>query len=179
MNERHTADQLRELFSYDAVTGSLKWKVSRGTAKAGSEAGCITTAVGRSVYRCVGLEGAQYLASRLIWCLVYGNWPVNLIDHKDGDGLNNRLDNLREASYLENARNRRANTNSRSGLKGVSWKNREKKWSAEIRYLGTCLYLGLFDSPEDAHREYCRAADLYHGQFANHGKVDSSQETGE
>ncbi|SHJ69136.1 AP2 domain-containing protein [Bradyrhizobium lablabi] len=90
--------------------------------------------------------------------------PAVPIDHHDGDGLNNRRVNLRPCSPSENARNRGAQKNSASGLKGVSKSG--KKWRAEICIAGAKRHLGQFDTPYDAYAAYCAAAADLHGEFA-------------
>jgi hypothetical protein len=87
------------------------------------------------------------------------------VDHEDGDGLNNRQYNLRVATHAQNMCNRRVNINNKSGLKGVSWRKESGKWVASISLNSKDKYLGLFDSPEEAHAAYCRASDKYHGEF--------------
>lgn len=88
------------------------------------------------------------------------------VDHVDGDGLNNRRKNLRHATQLENNRNQKRRNDNTSGLKGVSWNKRDKKWRAAISVLGRTKNLGYFDTPEEAHAAYCIAAIDLHGQFA-------------
>jgi hypothetical protein len=88
------------------------------------------------------------------------------IDHIDGDGLNNRKSNLRLATRSENARNRRINKNSTSGLKGASWVESRKRWRAEIRADGKQIHLGYFNTPEAAHAAYVAASEKMHGEFA-------------
>ena len=90
-------------------------------------------------------------------------------DHRDGDGLNNRRENLRSCSHAENLRNRGAQVNNISGLKGVSWHKQSGKWDASIRVNGKGKHLGLFTTKEAAHAAYCRAAAELHGEFANYG----------
>jgi hypothetical protein len=95
--------------------------------------------------------------------------PTEGVDHIDGDGLNNRRDNLRVATHAQNLRNRGKNKNNKSGYKGVYWHKATKKWKAQIKVNGKEKYLGLFDNPEDAHKAYCEAAKELHGKFANYG----------
>lgn len=96
--------------------------------------------------------------------------PSNVeIDHINGNGLDNRRGNLRLASKSQNSKNRPLYANNTSGYKGVSWAKTVKKWRAEIRVNGQGIYLGIFDTPEEAHAAYCEAAKKYHGEFANFG----------
>lgn len=88
------------------------------------------------------------------------------VDHIDGNGLNNRRDNLRVATRAGNKRNSRRPSNNTSGYKGVSWRKRESLWTASICCNGKQMHLGYFSSAEDAHDAYAKAATFYFGAFA-------------
>lgn len=89
-----------------------------------------------------------------------------VVDHIDGDGLNNRRSNLRLATQMQNASNRKLNKNNTSGYKGVSWDTKTDKWVAQIMTNQKQNRLGYFDNPEDAYKAYCAAALELHGEFA-------------
>lgn len=89
-----------------------------------------------------------------------------LIDHKNGDTLDNRKCNLRVCSNAENSRNRRKITGCSSRFKGVHWDKKCKKWHAKIKRDGKTRSLGFFDDEEAAARAYNVAAPLFHGEFA-------------
>jgi hypothetical protein len=92
---------------------------------------------------------------------------VKPVDHRDGDGLNNRRQNLRPATTLQNQWNRSVQKNNVSGFKGVSLQSRcTHKWRARIRVEGRQLFLGEFFSPEEAAKAYDAAASQYFGEFA-------------
>jgi len=88
------------------------------------------------------------------------------VDHRDGDGLNNRQSNLRNATPAQNARNQRRSCNSTSGVKGVSWNARRGKWQAQIRSERRLIYLGLFDDITTASAAYDAASVKLFGAFA-------------
>lgn len=89
-----------------------------------------------------------------------------MIDHVDGNPLNNQKSNLRACLNSENAKNVGKYTNNTSGFKGVSWHRRVKKFYAQIGNNGQKIYLGYFAKKEDAARAYNEAAKRLHGEFA-------------
>lgn len=87
-------------------------------------------------------------------------------DHQDGNGLNNVRSNLRVCSKAENLRNQRLPRNNSSGFKGVSWKQKNQKWVANISSDGKKIHLGYFESPKEAALAYDFAARKMFGDFA-------------
>lgn len=92
-----------------------------------------------------------------------------VVDHLDGDGLNNRRSNLRAVTQQQNTHNKRTNRNSKSGLKGAAWNSYTGKWVATIRAEGRRINLGYYDTPEQAHAAYVEAAIKYFGEYAHDG----------
>jgi hypothetical protein len=88
------------------------------------------------------------------------------VDHKDGDGLNCRRENMRLCTHADNQINKGVRVGTRSGLKGVSWEERAGRWKSEITLRGKKKWLGYFDTPDAAHAAYVRAAIDLHGEFA-------------
>lgn len=121
-----------------------------------------------------GYKETFYAARRVSKKTVYMHWivldvpiPSHIeVDHIDGDGLNNQLSNLRLATRQENSRNMRKPESNTSGVKGVVWHKKGKKWQAQIKTNGKNIYLGLFTSKEDAYKAYCEACVKHHGEFA-------------
>lgn len=93
------------------------------------------------------------------------DFPESQIDHKDGNGLNCRRSNLREATNIENGRNSRLRHHNSSGYKGVV-KTKNNTWQAVIKYDETQHFLGHCPTKEDAARRYDLYAIVYHGEFA-------------
>lgn len=94
---------------------------------------------------------------------------AGFVDHRDGNGLDNRRSNIRPATIGENARNARIRSDNTSGYKGVSFHKVTGRWSATIAINGKSKHLGLFGTPEEAHAVYCVAAKEMHGDFARTG----------
>lgn len=168
--------RLRQRLDYNPDTGELRWKscppsdfenkrtyaMLRGRDFA-QPAGYMH----RGRFE-IGIDGGYYEVGRVIWKWMTGEEPANLIDHKDCDPSNNRWDNLRPATTIENPRNSRRHKDNRSGYKGVTWVPHIQKWQARIRVNGHLLNLGCFLSPQEAHETYCKAADQFFGAFARH-----------
>lgn len=155
--------QLLELFKHDREAGKLFWKVApSNVVKVGQEAGTIDS----KGYRQVRIDGKLYLTHRLIFLLEHGYLP-EFIDHKDGNPLNNRIENLREASRSENNRNASKRSNNTSGIVGVHWNKGANKWLAQCHDRnGKKTHLGLFTDINKA-AEVVREFRLQeHGEFA-------------
>lgn len=88
------------------------------------------------------------------------------VDHINGDGLDNRSANLRLCNRAQNAKNRRVNSNSKSGIKGVRFDESKRVWEARIRCDGRRISLGRFKNKDQAAEAYRSAAMRLHGAFA-------------
>jgi len=102
---------------------------------------------------------------RLIWEL-RGMSPVATLDHRNGDGLDCRFQNLRAATPQQQAGNVPVSKNCKCGLKGVRWQPGSNRWTAQIGMNRRSVYLGSFKTKEDAGRAYDRAALAHFGEFA-------------
>jgi hypothetical protein len=93
--------------------------------------------------------------------------PRNLVvDHRDGDGLNNLRDNLRVCSARQNRANSRPTRSNLSGYKGVRYYRTSNKWGAGLVVNGQRIWLGMHDKPEAAALAYDTAARKAHGEYA-------------
>ena len=134
-----TAERLRGLLDYDPLTGVFTWRVTRGKAKAGQPAG-----YPNGGYVRIEIDSRPYLAHRLVWLHVTGEWPVNDVDHWDNNGMNNRWKNLRDTTHKQNQENRKRPEC------GVNWDPSRGKWAAQIMHNYRRIHLGRFDRKEDA-----------------------------
>jgi hypothetical protein len=161
------AQAARDLLNYDPETGVLTWRLREGSKTfnarfANKPAGCRALSTTSGWYLQVGVLGKLYLAHRLAWLIVHGSWPKADLDHKDGDGTNNRLSNLREATRFENNQNRAISSRNTSGLPGATFCKHAKRWKAQISFQGQNKTLGYFDTAEDAGAAYRQAKARLH-----------------
>lgn len=155
-----SAERLRELLEYDPDTGTFRWRVSRGPRKAGAVAGCTDH------YVQIMVDGKNYKGHRLAWLWMTGEWPANEIDHKGGDGSDNRFDEIRPATSSQNKMNRKLIVSNTSGLKGAFLDKRDGRWYSRISVNGELTHLGRFETAEEAHAAYAAAARQAYGEFA-------------
>jgi len=158
-----TADRLREVLNYDPATGIFTRKVRLAQRHhVGDRADFIITGGGMGGYFRVSLDSQRYLAHRLAWLYVKGEWPANEIDHINGDRADNRIDNLRDVVGIINAQNKRKpRSDNKSGFLGVTT-FASGKFRASVHFSGKRIHVGMFDNPEDAHRAYLEAKRLVH-----------------
>ncbi|WP_051447603.1 HNH endonuclease [Rhizobium leguminosarum] len=112
----------------------------------------------------------RHLSSRLIWTWHHGEWPSGLIDHEDGDTLNDSIGNLRDVTSAGNSKNMRMHPGNTSGVTGVCWHKKLGKWKAEIMANRVKKHLGVFDNIEDAAAAR-KAAERMLGFHPNHGRA--------
>lgn len=103
---------------------------------------------------------------RIIWKLAGRRLP-RLLDHRDLNKLNNRLNNLRPATPSQSAQNRGISSRNSSGFKGVHCDRASGKWIARIMVRGVRKFLGRHETAEKAAKAYDEAALYYHGPFAH------------
>jgi hypothetical protein len=96
-----------------------------------------------------GYAGKQYRNQRLVWALHHGDPGELVVDHVDGDRGNNRLENLQAITKAQN--------NARITGRGYAWNKRKRKWHAGMRAGGSPLFLGYFDTEEEARAAYVEA----------------------
>ena len=161
------ADYVRSILDYDANTGVFRWRRREDVADSWNAkfAGKIAGNVNIGGYLRIGINNRHCYGHRLAWLVCNGEWPSTGIDHIDGNTLNNRISNLRLATYSENGQNRLAQRNSSSGYKGVYWHSRRKVWESKIQLGKKQSHLGYFHDIENAKRAYQEAEEMYFGEF--------------
>jgi|SRR6188768_3620018 len=159
-----TKEQIQFRLHYDSETGVFTWKVAQ-YHRIGKTAGTIRLSK-KCKYIQIKLNGKFYQAHRLAWMYVYSKWPKGEIDHINGDGLDNRIDNLRDVTGIENGRNKKLHTKNTSGVMGVCFHAARNKWRARIN---TNIELGSFNTKEEAIIAR-KAKEKEFGYHENHGR---------
>jgi hypothetical protein len=160
--ENLSAARLREIICYEPATGAFTARITRvgRSPKIGEPIGRLNC----DGYLRTVIDGREYRLQRLAFLYMTGEWPQNIVDHRDGDRLNNRWSNLRDATCSVNQQNRhRPSRQNRSGLLGV--RQRKDGWAAVISVGGRNArkqWLGLFKTPEAARSAYLEAKRRLH-----------------
>jgi hypothetical protein len=161
-----TQENLHNLFYYK--NGQLFWKPFFGTRNRISKKSNKPVGSFKTDYITVSINNKIYYVHRMIFMFHHGYLPKQ-IDHIDNNKINNKIENLRKADFFSNAWNKKTYKNNTSGVKGVSWYNREQKWVAELALYSKKIRIGSFDSVELAKIAIEKARKKYHGEFANNG----------
>ena len=111
-------------------------------------------------YAITSAEGKPLLLHRLITQAPKGAQ----VDHANGDGLDNRRENLRICTHADNMRNRRMQKNNKTGYRGVTVKG--KKYRACLSLNNKTIHIGVFADPKDAAKAYDEKAQELYGEFA-------------
>jgi len=157
-----------EWLNYDPDTGLFSWKKKpRGKVQIGDPVGTKS----KFGYVMLKVKGQRWPAHRVAWLMHYGNIPEMMIDHINNDPSDNRINNLRLATYQQNGWNRKSNKNNFCGLKGAHFHKSTGMFRSRIMVNGKEHHLGDFLTAIEAHEAYCKAAAELHGEFANFGSA--------
>lgn len=164
-----SVSELKNVIHYDPSTGIVDRhirKYLRTDRKI--PFGSITNTFGKSYIR-LQLFGRLYMAHRIIWFYVHGVWP-KYIDHIDGNGMNNKLCNLREVDIQENLKNKRIYTKNTTGVSGVVYLEKTNNYKVDIVINKQKIYLGRHASIFEA---ACakKSAENKYGFHENHGSI--------
>lgn len=164
-----TSDMLKISLSYDPHTGLFRWLVKKPNANIGDIAGTKRKHDGKT-YIIITLSGKKYRAHRLAFLYMTGKFPELLCDHINGDGTDNRWCNLREVDHKNNNRNMRLRSDNTSGVAGVYWNKKDKRWQVTLKTGESRGYIGQFKLLEDAVKARLEA-ETEHNFHQNHGQV--------
>lgn len=183
--------KIKELLHYDPLSGIFTWKErpfsmfshcknpqhqcdAWNTVFSGKEAGGkYKPTVSKAFYIRINItlnkKMRSYLAHRLVFLYTEGKFPPEQVDHIDGDGLNNKIINLRKVSHQDNLKNKPMYSNNTSGCVGVIWNKKSQKWHVQIRAKSKNIYGGLYSNIEDAIARR-RQMEVEYGFHKNHGR---------
>ena len=163
-----TADFVRTVLTYAPEAGVFRWRWRSDVGDQWNRryAGKIAGSDHGGGYIGIGINGTIYLAHRLAWLYMTGEWPTTKLDHRFSVPDDNRRSELRKATDEQNAWNSKLSRRNTSGYKGVTWRRDVGRWVASIHSEGRLNHLGYFDDPEIAHRAYKEAAVRLRGPFA-------------
>jgi hypothetical protein len=157
---RVTKEILNEYFEYK--DGDIFWKKlspRNYSTKVGDRVGCATS-TGRLSFKFFGTNLQNH---RAIFLMHHGYLP-EVVDHADGNFLNNKIENLRHADKVKNGQNSKIPKSNTSGIKGVDFHS--KKWRARIAVSGKSIYVGSFKTLQDAECAIEAARKKHHENFA-------------
>ena len=137
-----SVERLRNLLRYEPDTGRIFWR-DRLRGKETFRSDCLG-------YRIATIDKMNLRAHRVAWALHYGVWPASQIDHLNGVRSDNRIVNLREADFFTNAQNHGLKRSNRSGVVGVSWSQKKRRWISRIKCRGVWYGLGYYRDLSDA-----------------------------
>ena len=153
---------LHEIFEYR--DGHLYWKNPKyKNTKPDRKAGSLKD----TGYLRVGLFGKDFRIHRLIYLMFHGNLP-KILDHINGNKLDNRIENLRPATVSQNNSNSTKQKRNTSGIKNVYWNKNIKKWTVIIGIDKKLKYFGSYNSIEEASEVAKQKRNELHKEFARH-----------
>lgn len=157
-----TQERLKQRYHYNKRTGVFTRLFNRGAGVAGTIVSIPDSASGHLRVR---IDGKKYPLTNLAWLYVYGVYYEGMLDHKDGDEQNNRIKNLRPASYSQNAFNCPIRHDNKTGAKGVVFVS-DGRYRARITAFKKVHHLGYFKTLKAAASARRAAAERLHGEFA-------------
>lgn len=155
-------DFLKEHISYDPLTGIFTWKKlpKYSKKKIGDTIGILTT----QGYLFVYVKGQTVLLHRLAFLLMNGSFPSEVVDHIDQNKLNNKFNNLRLASYSQNACNSKTRK-SETNIRNVYFNKKLNKFEVKIKHKYKSYFFGLFDSAKEAEQVAIKERKRLHGEY--------------
>ncbi len=153
-----TPEEVQKHILFNPETGLLYWRLPRSGRNLDRPAGKLSTRIGR---RLIGFNYKSYMASIITWVVCKGEWPTQEIDHRDGNKLNDHIDNLRLATHSENNHSRSAPQGMNRGTFQVG-----SKWRAMIKKNKKVIHLGYFHTRAEARAAYAAASKELFGEFS-------------
>ena len=175
-------EDVKSALNYCPESGLLSWRYRHGGSIGDKRfnARYFGCPVGNehNGYLRLSLKQKFYTGHRIAWAIHYGRWPQDVIDHIDGDGMNNRIANLRECTQAENMRSRGPNRDNRSGVRGVHWSKSHGMWCARLTVAGKVHRFGRYKTIEEAAAVIREKSPNVLGDFCRMTCADKSRRQG-
>jgi hypothetical protein len=170
-------EELKQTLHYNPSTGEFTWLVRPSQA---TKIGHIAGSIASDGYIRIGIKGSRYSASNLAWLYMTGTWPLDDIDHQNTVRNDNRWENLREATKAQNQHNKTLNSNTTTGIKGITLKapvGRAPYYTAHVKinkktYTKSLALVRGRDAQEvleELTTWLYHTRVLHHKEFTNHG----------
>lgn len=153
------AEILRGLVDYK--DGILRWRANHKYFKSIKAGDVVGSGSKKNGYKCTAINGKQYYQHRLVWLHVHGSWPDGPIDHINGNRGDNRIENLRVATFSQNQHNRKK-TKNKTAMTGAYKSSKGATWYSTIMVENKKHYLGTFKTEDDAAKAYAQAKAKLH-----------------
>jgi hypothetical protein len=147
--------------------GKLYWSLP--LTKNGKEGEEISVSLDSYGYHHTRIHGENYRVHRIVWFLIKGEQPPDIIDHINNDRGDNRIENLREATKSQNNFNSVLAKTNTSGFKNVYWCKQTNKWRVQVKAYGYKKCFGRYEDLEKAKEVAVEARKEMHKEFANNG----------
>jgi len=164
-------NELRQFFldSFEYKDGYLYWKEIKNKRNENKPVGHINGCGYRiiSIWNKETKKYKTYLMHRITFLMHHGHLP-KVVDHIDGNKDNNKIENLRAATYSENLHNSKRNKRSTTGYKGVKWSKQKQKFIGIVHSNYKEYYAGSYTTIEEAAKATTELRNKLHGAFAKH-----------
>ena len=157
--------QLKERLDYNPETGLFHWKRKTSNSMRPS---LLAGGIDRDGYNYIVIQGKSYCVHRLAWLFMDGDFPSGSLDHINQIRSDNRWINLRQATNGQNACNSKTPSKNTSGVKGVSWIEKRKRWQASLVVDGKQVFAKRFKNLDEAKSSIMKAREQFHKDFASH-----------
>lgn len=148
-----------DLWEVDIATGTVKWRTRRNPAIPHDRS---SNTLDKHGYKKLSFRKKIYYHHRIVWLFANKNWPEIFIDHINGLPTDNRIENLREATSYQNQQNRRKKAKRVTQSMGVYFDPKRKKFVPQIRVEGKAIFLGRYETEEEASKIYLEAKLKFH-----------------
>jgi hypothetical protein len=165
--EELSLEELKSKLSYNPETGIFRWKITTPWVKVGDTAGGSLDPSDLSRGLGIGIGRKRYYLHRLAWFYMTGKWPKGFLDHIDRNAQNNKWSNLREATKPQNGWNVGLSKRNTTGHKGIRRRmDRDGRYQVGFGYHRKIIYVGMFDTLEEAITARDKKRKELYGEFA-------------